>query len=321
MRYRDLPHYLNVQFADAARTYAAWCAAEAARKSYAGSLYWRQLNGVECLIQTSASGRQKKLGTRTAVTEAVYTEFISARKRAREQYKNLTGAMKQQQRVNKALRVGHLPNTWIRILNGIRSAGLADEVTVIGAAATYAYECAAGVRIDGDWNNAGETSVLSDRYKRLQLAVPGGASAIHVLAVIQHVAPAFQTCQGQRYTAIDHHGLEVEVLFDAAKAYPDGNNTADETRWRNQRRNFQWLLDAPKFRQTVAGANGAMTSMLTIDPRSFVLHGLALSRQPGRNDFERYRDSCLAKLVMAIVRDRIEVAGPPGETVKVESHG
>ena len=284
MRYHDLPHYLNLQFAEASRTYAALCAAEAERKSYAGSMYWQQLNGAQYLTQVSASGRKKRWGPRTADTEAVYAEFMSERQRAKERYQHLADAMKQQQRLNKVLRVGRLPVIWIRILNGLRGAGLADDVRVIGAAATYAYEYAAGVKIGGDRNNAGETSVLTDRRNRLQLAVPGAASALHLLAVIQHVAPAFQAYKGQRYVAIDHRGLEVEVLFDA-NAYPDA---------------------APAFRQTVAGENGEMASMLTIEPRSFVLHRLQLANQPGRDDFERYRDACLAKLVMAMVQDRIE---------------
>jgi hypothetical protein len=297
MRYHDLPHYLNFQFADACRAYTALCAAEVERKSYAGSMYWQQLNGAEYLTQASAGGRKKRWGPRSADTETVYAAFMSERQRAKDHYRHLAAAMKQQQRLNKVLRVGRLPVIWIRILNGLRSAGLADDVRVLGAAATYAYEYAAGVKIDGDRNNAGETSLLSDRRSSLQLAVPGAASALHVLAAIQHVAPAFQVYKGQRYVAIDHRGLEVEVLFDDA----NGNHAG-----------------APALRQVVAGENGEMASMLTIEPRSFVLRQLYLAKQPGRDDFERYRDACLARLVMAMVQDRIEAPGPAGETMNAQ---
>ena len=284
MRYLDLPHNLSAQFEEAALTYAAFCAAEAERTAYAGSLYWGRQSGVEYLLRSDTRRKVKRLGVRNAATEAIYAAFIAARQHAREQYQLLSGAMKRQQKLNRVLRVGHVPAPWICILSGIRSAGMTDQVIVTGTAATYAYECAGSVRIDNARGSVASAAVLAERCSRLQLTVPSPAAALQLLDVIQQAAPAFQIHRGQqRHLAIDPQGLEVSVLLDG-----------DTER-------------APAFLHSVAGVNGEMATMRAMAPRAFVLHRLHLANQPGRDPLERRRDASLAQLVMAIILERLAI--------------
>lgn len=284
MRYLDLPHKLSAQFDEAALSYAAFCAAEAERKAYAGSLYWGKQNGIDYLLQSDRRRKVRRLGARSAATEALHAAFIAARQHAREQYQRLAVALKRQQKLNRVLRVGHVPMPWIRILNGIRTAGMAEQVTVTGTAATYAYEFAGGVRIDSPRGSVAGVAMQAERCSHLQLAVSSPAAAWQLLDVIAQAAPAFQIHRGQqRHLAIDPQGLEVSVLLDSD------------------------IGRAPAMRQCVAGVNGEMAAMRAIAPRAFVFQRLNLANQPERDPLERRRDASLAQLVMAIILERLEV--------------
>jgi len=290
MRFQALPPNLSVQFDEAAQTFAAFLAAEDVRKRTAGSLYWSRHKGIEYLVQSNASGKVKRLGTRCAELESRHAAFISARQHAKAQYRQQANAMKQQQKLNRIMRVGHLPTPWIRVLNGVRSAGMTDQVMVTGTAATYAYEFAGRVRIINTPGSIEGAAVLAERCSRLQLTVPSPAAALQLLGVIQLAAPTFQIYRDQCYLAIDPQGLEVSVLVD------------DDT----GPRQLQMLLRAPPIIQSVVGQNGEMANMRTLAPRSFALERLIRSGQTERDALERRRDARLAQLVMALTLERME---------------
>ncbi len=293
MQYHDQPHSLRNQFDEAADSYAALRAAEAALQSYAGSLYWRKQEDGEFLDYSDRLRKTRRLGKRSSAMEAIYAAFIAGRQHAREHYKELTVAMKRQQRLNRVLRVGHVPTPWIRILNGVHDAGMADQVTVIGVAATYAYEFAAGVRIAHEAGNMVDAAMLAERRSRLQLMVRDAAAAAQLLGVIQLAVPTCHIDRHRDYCAVDARGLEVLVQLQAANG-PD---------------HLQMLFNAPAFVQHVVGINGEMASMRAYAPRSFALHRLILANQSGRNALDRRYHLNLARLVMEMVRERLEPAG------------
>jgi len=67
---------------------------------------------------------------------------------AEERLRSLRDAVKEAERLNKALKVGRAPTLLIDILQAIDDSGLAEHFTVVGTHALYAYETAAGVRIE-----------------------------------------------------------------------------------------------------------------------------------------------------------------------------
>jgi hypothetical protein len=284
MRYDDLPDALARQFAEACQTFAALRAADSARRQFQGSLRWKRVKQVDYLIKVRADGRQRSLGARSAETEQRYAAFVSGKAAASQRYRALADAMKRQRQVSRALRLGHVPATWIDILNGIGACGLADHVTVIGAAATYAYESAAGIRLRGDAGDA----LLSERRGRLQLAALTMEAGIALLGLLQQVDSSFLMCHDSRYLAVNNRGLEVELLFAAAHAELRG------------------LLNGPRFVQAVLGTNGLMAMMAAPDPRLFALHKLRAAKQLHRDAQARAGDALLARVTLAIVRGRMQ---------------
>ena len=59
-------------------------------------------------------------------------------------------AAQNQQRLNKALRVGRVPGIVIKTLNALEAAVLQDHFVTIGTHSLYAYESACGVRFIPD---------------------------------------------------------------------------------------------------------------------------------------------------------------------------
>jgi len=287
MRYDDLPDYLARQFAEICATFTALRAADGVRRLYQGSMRWKRVKQVDYLIRVRADGRQRSLGVRDAVTQQRYVAFVEGKAGANERYRALFEAMKRQRQIAKALRIGQVPATWIDILNGIGACGLDDHVIVTGAAATYAYESAAGVRLRGDENDA----LLAARRGRLQLTALRMEAGIAVLGLLQQVDSSFMMCDGSPYLAVNQGGLEVEVLFAAA---------SEESRG---------LLNAPRFVQPVLGSNGVMAMMTAPDPRYFALQKLRAANQLSRNEKERASDALLARVVLAMFRQRLRTPG------------
>lgn len=286
MRYDDLPPHLIRQLREMGATFKAWREADAARRQHQGSLRWKRVKDTDYLIRTASGGRQRSLGPRSAATEARYAAFNAGKADARERHRHLSAAMKRLQHTSKALRIGHVPSTWIRILNAVSDCGLRDQLTVTGAAATYAYEAAAGVRL----RDAEDGGVLSERRGRLRLAASSKEAGIALLALLQQVDASFLMCDDRRHIAINRCGLQVEVVFAGA------GRDSDE------------LFGAPGFQQPVLGLNGEMAMMATLDPRVHALHNLRIANRLDKTAPERKGAALLARLILAVVRERMQPA-------------
>jgi Protein of unknown function (DUF3620). len=67
-----------------------------------------------------------------------------------ERLTGLKAALDQQQRMNRALRVGRVDPLVVALLNRLASTHLSEHFRVVGTHALYAYEAAAGVRLEAD---------------------------------------------------------------------------------------------------------------------------------------------------------------------------
>lgn len=100
-------------------------------------MLWRELRGKPTLIRTSARGAQKSMGPRTAETEAIYASFMARKQSAEERLKALKAQLVTQQRLNRALRVGRVPNLVVGVINALESIGVQEHFLVVG---THAFE-------------------------------------------------------------------------------------------------------------------------------------------------------------------------------------
>ncbi|WP_296001524.1 GSU2403 family nucleotidyltransferase fold protein [Rugamonas sp.] len=305
MRYDDLPDYFVRQMREASTIFTAWRAADAARREHQGSMRWKRVKETDYLIKTSRAGRQRSLGPRSAATAALHARFNAGKAAARERYRALSDAMRHQRHVNKALRIGHVPTLWIQILNAISDGGLTADLTVIGAASTYAYEAAGAIRIRGD----GDGAMLAERCGRLQLAAANRDAAIALLALLRKIDDTFSMRDERRdraagaIFAVNRRGMEVELVL----VHADGSGRGDELRD---------LLGGPKFHQPVLGLNGDMAAMVTLDPRVFALQKFRIANQLNRTAPERAGAALLARMILAVVRERM----PPPPAITAD-HG
>ena len=168
--FQDISESTAKQYIDAAQLWDVLQDAERRSAKYTGSMYWRKTGAAktEYLIK-ELKGIEKSLGCRSSDTEHIIAEFKRNKAESTERVKALRDAMKKQQRVNFALRIGRTPNTVIAVLNAIADAGISDHFLVIGTNALYAYETHAGVYLSGDITATKDFDFLWDSRKHLSL--------------------------------------------------------------------------------------------------------------------------------------------------------
>lgn len=292
------------QYIDARQTFVALEQARVKALEYRGSMRWKRAKGRDYLARVSPRGSQHGLGVRSAQTEAIYTKFTDGKARAQALRCGLEKTMQRHQRVNKAVRVGHVPNTIVSIIAGLNDSGMGSMFTVIGTNALYAYEATAGVRFSGGLMATKDFDLLWDSRRKLSLAVREGPLADGMLAYLRRIDPTFTLLDEQRYTAVNKDGLEVDILRRLGTG-PDQITRSTDDFWVVQARNADWLLSAPRFSEIVVAANGRMARMTTVDPRAFALFKLWMSRQADREPTKKARDLAQALCVIELVNERL----------------
>jgi hypothetical protein len=165
-------------------------------KELRGSMFWKKEAGKEYLIRESSGGAQKSLGPRTAETEAIHARFTARKQGAMSRLATLKAAAVDQQRLNKALRVGRVPNIVVKVLNALESASLAEHFVTIGTHALYAYESACGVRVMPELLATQDIDLLFDSRKRIAFAHQLKRIDSSFLGALQKAAPTFRTRPG-----------------------------------------------------------------------------------------------------------------------------
>lgn len=304
----DLPEDASRQYIDARQTFLALEQAQTKLHEYRGGMIWREQKGQQYLVRTSIRGAQTGLGVRNRQTEAIYDKFTAGKTRAEEMAKYLRASLERHRRMNKALRVGRTPDMLIDILNGLKRGGLDGKFMVIGTNALYAYETAAGARVEPGQLATRDFDLLWDNRSKLSLAVQEGALADGMLGFLRRIDASFTLRDDQKYTAVNKHGYEVDVLRRmgaGSDAEPARLSAIDDDFWAAKARNADWLLSAPKFNEIVVGTNGRMARMTTIDPRAFVLFKLWMAQQKDREYAKRLRDASQARVLVRLINERL----------------
>ena len=270
------------QYIDAETVFLALTKARKAAAEVRGSMLWRELRGKSTLIRTTANGAQKSLGFRSAETEAIYSSFMARKQSVEARQKALKAQLATQQRLNRALRVGRVPNVVVGVINALDNIGVQDHFMVVGTHALYAYETAAGVRIAEEAMATRDVDILFDTRKRISFFTAMKKLDSSLIGILRKVDSSFEVVQDQRYTARNQDGFEVDIFRRTAK-------DADPHPLR---------MD-----QVVVATSGEMALMRTVHPMDFARIKLGLSRQVGRDANKSGKDALQAHIATELVNE------------------
>jgi hypothetical protein len=118
------------QYIDAETVFLALAKAKKAATEVRGSMLWRELRGKQTLIRTSANSAQKSLGVHSVETQAMHDSFVARKASAEVRFKALKAPLATQQRLNRAQRVGRVPNVVVGVINALESDFWAVQVSM-----------------------------------------------------------------------------------------------------------------------------------------------------------------------------------------------
>lgn len=300
---------------DAARQYidarATFVELERSKKSalqVRGGMVWKTVDGKEYLIRTSATGGQKSLGRRSEQTEAMYQSFTDKKQSAEDRVSVLKSAISRHERMNRALRVGRMPNIAVAILSRLTTAGLDEYFRIVGTHALYAYEVAAGVSFASEITSTRDINLFWDTSKRLMFAQRLAQDSPSMIAVLQKVDSSFMLMEDRKYTAINKDGFVVDIIRRIATEddpHPIRLSDDEDDFWVVQAKRASELMNVPEFSEIVVAQSGAMARMTTIHPAVFVSFKRWMSKEPDRDPLKRRRDALQADAVEWALNERL----------------
>ena len=296
------------QYIDAESVFLELRRAKAEALELRGSMFWKKEAGKEYLIRESSGGGQKSLGPRTEETEAIHAKFTARKEAATSRLTTLQAAAIDQQRLNKALRVGRVPNIVVKVLNALEAAGLDRHFMTIGTHALYAYESACGVRVMPELLATQDIDLLFDSRKRIAFAHQLKRVDSSFLGALQKADPTFRTRSDQKQTAVNSAGFEIDVIRRVAvdgDPHPFRMSENEDDLWAVQVEGAPKMLDSRKYSQVVVAETGHMAVMNTMDPIAFVAIKRMISASPTRDPKKRLKDSLQADLVAHLIDTRM----------------
>lgn len=315
LHFQDIGDDARRQYIDARATFEALEAAQAKAATVRGGMYWKTVGGADYLVRTSVRNAQKSLGPRSAETEAMFASFSARKTEAEARLKDLGTALQRQQRLNRALFVGRTPSLVVALLDMLQRQGVAEHFTVVGTHALYAYEAAAGVRVESAAVATRDVDLLWDTRKRFRLATQLKRLDASMLALLRKVDKSFALVERQPYTAVNSDGFEVDILRREVQEddpHPAQLSPHEEDFWVVQARNAEQLVSAPRFSAMVVAPGGQMARMNTVHPLAFARFKRWLAERPDRDPLKVQRDALQAATVEALVDEYLPQLLPRG---------
>ena len=305
---RELSSTITRQYIDAIAVVDALAEATLEAAQVRGGMYWHAGPALspdsKYLVRTTPAGAETSLGARTPETQAIYDKFTQRKQESSARLTGLKAALDQQQRMNRALRVGRVEPLVVALLNRLASTKLSEHFRVVGTHALYAYEAAAGVRLDAEALATRDIDLLWDTRKRIIFSTRLARVDSSMLGVLKKVDPSFRMRQSQKYTAVNKDGFEVDII---RREQTDGDphpiklSDQDDNFWVAQARRANVLLDSPGFSSVIVGTNGTMARMNTVHPATFIAFKRWMAGQADRDALKRRRDVLQADAVQKLL--------------------
>ena len=305
--FNELTEAQTRQYIDAEASWRALEDAQAAAAEVRGSMMWRTQAGHRYLIRVAASGGQTSLGPHSTENEQIYERFTTRKVALETRQKQLRQTVAQHTRLNRALRVGRVPNVVVDTLNALASAGLQHHFLTVGTHALYAFETACGVRVPTEATATQDIDLLLDTRNYIKFATTMQRLDTSLLGIFQKVDKTFVLRDDQKYTAVNGAGFEIDVIRRAAQSragtdpHPLRLSAFEEDFWAVQVPSGQALLDGGRFTQMVVATNGNMATMHVPSPESFVRIKTALSRRHDRDPLKSRKDLLQAQVVQQLL--------------------
>jgi hypothetical protein len=289
--------------------YGAYREAEQQAKTYRGSMTWSQINGRDYLVRSyygkSGDRRQTSLGPRSEQTEAIKHDYERARSEAQSRLKSLKTVMARQSAINRALALGRVPLIGAKIIRAMDQADiLGAGIRILGTNAVYAYEAAAGVRIDPGLTSTEDIDLLIDARSELIFAADENASSPSLLRLLQKLDRTFRRSK-QTFRAVNDEGYLVDLIKPlrnppwAKEGQRVGANAADLLAAEIE--GLVWHESAPPFETVAIDEKGGPCRIVATDPRVWAAHKLWLSKRDDRALVKRRRDEAQAQTVARLV--------------------
>lgn len=272
-------------------------------------MFWRQQGAHTYLIRSSATGAQTSLGPQSEENVVIHDRFVERKKSVEQRVKNLKSSLLQQQRLNRALRVGRTPPIVIETLNAIAAAGLDAHFLVVGTHALYAYEAEAGVMVESAATATQDVDLLFDTRKRLSFWSQLKRLDSSFLSVLRKADRSFHVRPGQLYTVVNDAGFEVDVVRRVqAESNPHPLRLSDDEDdlWPTVSTGQDL---AEHFSRMVVATSGAMARMTTVDPRAFVRVKRWLAGRKDRDPLKRRKDRLQAEVVDSLIENYLPQLG------------
>ena len=303
---------ISRQYIDAVSVFEALEEALEEAAHVRGGMYWHAgppaSPDSKYLVRTTPAGAETSLGARTAETEAIYARFTQRKRESVERVSGLQAALVQQQRLNRALRVGRVEPLVVALLARLASTRLSEHFRVVGTHALYAYEAAAGVRLDAETLATRDIDLLWDTRKRIIFSTQLARVSSSMLGVLKKVDATFrmpkQSNKSQKYTAVNKDGFEVDIIRREQAGddpHPIKLSNEDDDFWVAQARRANVLLDSPGFSAVIVASNGSMARMNTVHPATLVAFKRWMSTQTEREAMKRRRDALQADAVQELL--------------------
>lgn len=312
MDYLPLPDLAARQVIDSMTVFAEHRRVQAEAAKHAGGMYWKRQGEYEYLVKTTPDNRQQRLGPRTPATELTYHAFTQRKQESEARLKSLREALKEAERLNKAVKAGRVPSLVIALLQTLDDAGLAEHFTIVGTHALYAYEAAAGVRIVQAALATQDVDLLWDARRRVQFVTDLERIDSSMLKVLQRADATFRRKDLHNETAINARGFEVDFLRRVpvdGDPHPFRFSADEEDLWPVQALRASVLTEAPRFEHIVVSATGKMALMRTIAPGTFVEFKRWMAEAaPQRDPLKRRRDLRQSEIVQALLDEGLLTA-------------
>ncbi|WP_323025766.1 nucleotidyltransferase domain-containing protein [Castellaniella sp.] len=306
MEFVELEDQQRLHLVESDQLLRAWIEAKDSLQPYRYGLRWVTRGDRRYLIRPiDAHGNSRSLGPESEKTHAILTEYEAGRQRARARYDGLSDKLIGQARMNRALRLGRLPQAAASILGALNTAGLDREFLVVGTHALFAYEAMAAVQVRPGALASQDLDLCFDARRPLLLVTKklGSHQDKGLLGLLQKVDKSYEPMNAKGvFRAVNASGFMVDLITPQRPMKDNHPVTfGQDDLVAAEVPNLHWLINAPKCQVVTIASSGRPVMMEVPDPRAFALHKAWLSQQPAREPAKRQRDKGQAAIVVAIV--------------------
>jgi hypothetical protein len=309
MEFQELNSDQRREAINTQQRYAALREAKARAEGYRGSMIWTETKGHEYLVRSyynkAGLRRQSSLGPRSPKTEETKAEYERGREEAENRLKDLKATIDRQAAINRAIGLGRVPLLGAKIIRELDQTGmLGSGIRVLGTNAIYAYEAAAGVRIDPGLTTTEDIDLLFDSRGGLTFVATDEVSERSLLQVLRKVDRSFEKSK-HTFRAVNRDGYLVDLIKPMRappwQAEPEMIGKDPNDLLAAEIEGLAWHESAPSFEAVAIDEKGEPLRIIATDPRVWAAHKLWLSNRKDREPLKRRRDEAQARIVARLV--------------------